>query len=494
MHSATWSGAFLALSLACQPATDTTEATEEALHETPVGHAGQTDDDEGALEPGGALVACIRHFRFMLESLAPPSADGREPAAVRQGRRAFNDRQLHGLGGNGRACADCHMASNHFSLTPALASARLDAVQGCRTLLPWVDDPLFRPIDADDFRVNGTEAADFSNLTENGLVRVTLPLPPNVKLLDCGAVVPCPATAQPTAETVADVWRAVPSVLNVALTGPDDRDPTWIRGPNLRGGFQADARIETLQAQALSALIGHAQIQSTPASSLLDDVAIFQKTGVSSRRVSEIAAAPDTDPLPPDEALTPLEREGKAVFTRSCLHCHGGPGLSTPAVAPPTFLAGATAMPRYHTIQADCPRPIDTVSPPRFVFPTCPPSLARNIRTYEFTRADGTKFRRSTSDPGRALLSGIESGNAFVSDFQRYDNAGLHGIGRTAPYFHNNSAATLEDVLDLYAEFFKQVRTINPGSFVLSTVTPGANDRPFTPEERPALLAFLRKL
>jgi cytochrome c peroxidase len=176
------------------------------------------------------------------------------------------------------------------------------------------------------------------------------------------------------------------------------------------------------------------------------------------------------------------------------MQCHGGPGLSTPAVAPPQFAAGATAMPRYHAIQVDCPRPVDTMSPPRFVFPPCSSSLARNIRTYEFTRADGTTFRRTTSDPGRALLSGFETGNAFASDFQRYDNTSLHGISHTAPYFHNNSAATLDDVLDLYAEFFKQVRTINPSSFVLSTVAPGANDRPFTPDERPALLAFLRRL
>ena len=39
------------------------------------------------------------------------------------------------------------------------------------------DDPLFRPIDADDFRTNGEDASDFSNLRQNGLVRVSFPLP-----------------------------------------------------------------------------------------------------------------------------------------------------------------------------------------------------------------------------------------------------------------------------------------------------------------------------
>ena len=34
---------------------------------------------------------------------------------------------------------------------------------------------------------------------------------------------------------------------------------------------------------------------------------------------------------------------------------------------------------------------------------------------------------------------------------------GLRGISKTAPYFHNNSAATLEEVVDHYIEFFKRV-------------------------------------
>jgi hypothetical protein len=36
------------------------------------------------------------------------------------------------------------------------------------------DDPLFRPVDADDFRVNGDSARDLSNLVENGLKRANL--------------------------------------------------------------------------------------------------------------------------------------------------------------------------------------------------------------------------------------------------------------------------------------------------------------------------------
>ena len=70
-------------------------------------------------------------------------------------------------------------------------------------------------------------------------------------------------------------------------------------------------------------------------------------------------------------------------------------------------------------------------------------------------------------------------------------------ISKTAPYFHNNSAATLEDVVDHYIEFFKRVRVNVPGNPIPPILTTdGVNvDRPLTsPEERAALLAYLRKL
>jgi cytochrome c peroxidase len=40
----------------------------------------------------------------------------------------------------------------------------------------------------------------------------------------------------------------------------------------------------------------------------------------------------------------------------------------------------------------------------------------------------------------------------------------LRGISKTAPYFHNNSAATLEEVLDHYDAFFRSVARRNPAA------------------------------
>jgi hypothetical protein len=46
--------------------------------------------------------------------------------SVARGRAAFNDRNLHELGGNGRSCADCQMPSDSFQLSPSGARARFD--------------------------------------------------------------------------------------------------------------------------------------------------------------------------------------------------------------------------------------------------------------------------------------------------------------------------------------------------------------------------------
>ncbi|MEO8752267.1 MAG: c-type cytochrome [Casimicrobiaceae bacterium] len=428
-----------------------------------------------------------------------------------RGKANFHDRTLAGLNGNGRACSDCHMDSESFQLTPAAAQARF--AQMTKT---GVDDPLFRAIDANDFRINGAAAHDFTNLTQNGLVRVTIPLPANVRLLDCGSKIPCPAAALPTNETVADVWRSVPSIFDVSITGPDGAGPAWARGPNLKGGYQLDGRIDTLQNQAMSALRSHAGATVDPSASFLDDLAGFQSTQFSSPRVKTLAdaMAAGISPLPdPDPVLNALEATGKSVFNRACAQCHGDMGGHPSGSTP--ILQGTqgtpTALVRYHDIATACPRPVDNVNPPRYSFASCSASQMDNVRTYEITNSgvapSGTPCggaapqpacvtRITTSDPGRLLLTGYPVAGG-PGDIQHMDIPNLRGISRTAPYFMNNTAATLEEMLEHYKQFFKRVQTQNAAAPLLTTqpgVTPPVIDRPFTDDEVPALLAYLRKL
>src|SRR5882724_7817506 len=313
------------------------------------------------------------------------NCDERPCDAVARGRAAFNRRNLNHLGGNGRSCADCHMPADNFQLSPAAARARFDALQAKLEHNKNADDPLFRPVDADDFRINGNNAIDFSNLVDNGLVRVTMPLPLNVKLID-------PATGQPSDETSVDLWRAVMPVLNVAISGRDGVLPVWPpgaprspimgqnpNGPNRQGGYQHDARFGTLQEQARGAFFAHAQVSVEPSERMLEDLTAFQQTLFSSFGVEQLADAilSGSSPFPdPDPELNELEQHGKGIFNRACAQCHGGtmhPSGSTPETA---FVRPIV---RYHNIQTACPRlTTDGYAP-------CPERLARNARTYRIT-------------------------------------------------------------------------------------------------------------
>ena len=129
------------------------------------------------------------------------------------------------------------------------------------------------------------------------------------------------------------------------------------------------------------------------------------------------------------------------------------------------------------------------------MFAACSPQQARNARTYEITIAGGAKIRRTSSDPGRALLTGFVGGPPPFDDWNKHDVPGLHGIKNTAPYFHNNTAATLEDVVDHYIELFKFIKaTAPPGPPPPVATTDGVSfDRQPLPSERAALVAYLKK-
>lgn len=72
-----------------------------------------------------------------------------------------------------------------------------------------------------------------------------------------------------------------------------------------------------------------------------------------------------------------------------------------------------------------------------------------------------------TTDPGRAMISGL------WKDVGRFKGPILRGLASRAPYFHNGSADTLEEVIDFYNKRF------NVG---------------ITPQERRDLVAFLKAL
>jgi cytochrome c peroxidase len=97
-------------------------------------------------------------------------------------------------------------------------------------------------------------------------------------------------------------------------------------------------------------------------------------------------------------------------------------------------------------------------SRPEFRQPGMPLYTVRNKTTMEV---------RQTTDPGRALKSGL------WADMDRFKVPSLRGLSARAPYFHNGAAATLNDVVLHYQQ---------------------ALGFQFTREQREALVAFLQAL
>jgi cytochrome c peroxidase len=317
--------------------------------------------------------------------------------------------------GNGRSCATCHVPEQAFQLTPENVEARFQDLQRRRLTNPTADDPLFRSIDANDF------AEDFSNLRNHALVRVFIQLPTDAD----GNKLVWPVN-DPSA-TFVSVWRSVPTVMNTSFTGP----------------YQLDARQSTLQAQALGALVGHSEIANSPLPRFLDDVAAFQRRQFSSGSVKALAEAlANGNPPPPtDPPLNLLEQTGKILFDRHCTNCHGGPSQTIPI---PRLAPG------IRNIRISKPLP-----PFAADLPFAPSPLQPRLWAFRIPGQSAPVFVPST-DPGQALLTGD------VAHLNFFDIPTLYGISRTAPYFHDNSAATLEDVLRHYQLDFQAIRRVIP--------------------------------
>jgi len=92
--------------------------------------------------------------------------------------------------------------------------------------------------------------------------------------------------------------------------------------------------------------------------------------------------------------------------------------------------------------------------------------------------ATGIGKRDGVAEPGRAAITGD------AADRGRFKTASLRALVFTAPYMHDGSLATLEDVVEFY------VRGGNP----LASPDPNLQAFEASPDERAALVAFLKAL
>jgi cytochrome c peroxidase len=346
-----------------------------------------------------------------LSSWMPLSASA---AGVTEGQRLFDHETF---GGNGRTCRTCHSGDNG-TIDPEEVATRL-AVNPL--------DPLFVHDGLDDF-VSGT-----SRIAAHATILIERELPEGVVLLD-----------DPSATSVVFA-RGVPSTVNT---------------PALDPALMYDMRSADLQDQASGAIDRHAQPAVAPTPGQLDAIAEFQQTDnrfFSSKALRSFAEGGPAPALP--EGRTASEKRGREFFVDApwdppskkgvCALCHGGPMLNTanefttiPTGAPPGWRAFDIGVSSRNLMN-------------------------HPVRTFAVTDFCNTTIEVRSPDPG-IMITGIYNIPLLAQGLPPKELCLLHpaffanmfktpqlwGVRHTAPYFHDNSAKTLEDVLEQYTFMF----------------------------------------
>ena len=350
---------------------------------------------------------------------APPGMASRilptaSAAGSSEGQRLFDHETF---GGNGRTCRTCHSGDD----------GTIDPGEVAERLAQDSSDPLFLHDGLDDF-FSGT-----SRIAAHATILIERDLPEGVVLLDDPSV------------TSVVLARGVPSTVNT---------------PALDPALMYDMRDQDLQNQASGAIDRHAQATAPPTAGELDAIAEFQRTDnrfFSSKALQSFAAGGPAPRLP--EGRTASEKRGREFFvdapwnppskTGACALCHSGPMLNTAN----QFTTDATGAPPGW-------RAFDILVSSR--------NLMHNpVRAFAITDPCNTTLEVRSPDPG-IMITDVYNipmlaqflppkelcilHPAFFANM--FKTPQLSGVRHTAPYFHDNSAKNLEDVLEQYVFFF----------------------------------------
>jgi cytochrome c peroxidase len=415
------------------------------------------------------------------------------------------------LGTNGRACVTCHEPSDAWTVTPDHIQARFKASQGL--------DPIFRTNDGSvspDADVSSVAArrAAYRMLLTKGLIRVGIamqdsfefeligvddpyghasaadlslfrrPLPAaNLGFLStvmwdgretfAGRSMDFDLSDQANGATLGHAQGATPLTdaqrqqvvdfetgLFTAQSADNDAGPLDIRGA--MGGPAAlsqqsffiginDVLSASFTPQAFTLFDGWQNLRG-PAS-VIASSAKAPLVGI--RDHGPVISASDAQF---DNARRSIAR-GQAIFNSRPITITGVNGLND-VLGKPTITGTCTTChdaPNAGDHSVSLPLDIGIASEDRRT-PDLPLYTFRNKTTGETV---------TTTDPGRALITGK------WQDMSKFKGPILRGLGARPPYFHNGSAATLDDVVDFYNTRF------------------GLN---LSPREKADLIAFLKAL
>lgn len=342
---------------------------------------------------------------------APQAAQCRD-ARHAEGRRLFD---LERFGGNGRTCQTCHSPeTGTFSAADAAARLATNPL-----------DPLFLHDGLDD-GLSGT-----AEILRNATVRVTLPLPVHLRLVD-----------DPSA-THLTVRRGTPTTLNT---------------PALDERLMSDLRDPTLVAQAMGAIRSHAQPNVEPTPLQLELIAEFQKNDdrfFSSNMLREFARS-GVPPLLP-LGTTESEKRGRRAFEDQssrfdpvigiCALCHSGPMLNEAN----QFALQLLGLPRGVRISSAHVSERNLLGSPVLRFEV----RDRGSVTIVASPDPGVLLSAPTSPGVAAELAKFGANYPLRLVANMFKTPSLWGVKHTAPYFHDNSAKDFDELLGHYNAFFE---------------------------------------
>jgi len=386
----------------------------------------QTSNESKAMKVRNAMKATITILVLAAAFSRLPAQQGGDDLSEKNARLFTTET----FGGNGRTCRTCH-SSNTGTVSPEDAQKRYRRN---------ANDPLFLFDGSDDGQGHGV-----NRMLTNATVLVEIPLPANVSVGD-----------DPRARSVI-LRRGTPTTLNT---------------PALDPVLMLDGRDPDLPTQALHAIQAHFQSTTPPTRADLLGISQFERTEAffSSLRLQAYARGGPAPALP--EGRTNSEKRGRLFFVDtpfvprakagSCAFCHSGPMLNQTN----SFFVAAT----FGLVQAGTRFQSVGVSESN--------DAANPVHQFNWLNPDGTRTVVWSPDPGRALISGRIDQPGPASDLNSFKIPTLWGVKNTAPYFHDNSAKTLEDVVAHYARFFQTL----PDPVIL------------TPQDQADIVAYLKLL
>jgi hypothetical protein len=383
------------------------------------------------------------------------------------------------LGTNGRACVTCHQPRDAWSLTPSHIQQTFFASSG--------RDPLFRPVDG-----AGCPSADTSSVAKRilayrllltkGLIRVEMPLRDDAEFIVANVDNPYGCN---DSQHLSVYRRPLPSTNTAFLS-----TVMW----DGRETFKDKNIIEDLEDQVVQATLGHAQADQAPPAETVQQIVDFETQLFTAQVRDRLAGELDrdgaqggalhlsrtdfflgiNDPLgqnPTGKAFSPEVFRLFSQWFETKPHSNPRVNAVRRSIArgeqlfnslPITIVGvkGLNDVPlqdgKIHpVIQGFCGTCHDS---PNIGHHSVPAPLDIGLtdatrRTRDLPLITLVNKRTGetiqTSDPGRALVTGR------WSDIGKFKGPILRALAARAPYFHNGSAATLNDVINFYDTRFE---------------------------------------